>query len=268
MVRPASPSGGITPRFCRSRIRKGCLWDAIFAASRVDEADPVAAWEAHNENLRSRCAFLNEKAYAALQFRGPGTDLRVGLADGHVWLGGSTTAQNGVACNPNIPTEEVFTTPHRGRTEGMVRSTKPLSYQGTLIQDIAVRFEAGRIVDAKARTGDEVLRKVLETDEGASRLGEVALVPFSSPISKSGLLFYNTLFDENASSHIALGQAYSSCVRGGTSMSADELAARGANRSLIHIDWMIGSDQVDVDGITAEGTTERIMTQGEWTSAA
>jgi aminopeptidase len=242
------------------------LWDAIFAASRIDEPDPVAAWDAHNRNLRSRCARLNAKSYAALRFRGPGTDLRVGLADGHEWLGGSTQAQNGVTCNPNIPTEEVFTTPHRDRVDGVVRSTKPLSYQGTLIQDIAVRFENGRIVDASARTGEEVLRKVLETDEGASRLGEVALVPYSSPISKSGLLFYNTLFDENASSHIALGQSYSSCIQGGSSMSAGELAARGANSSLIHIDWMIGSDQISVDGLTGEGASEPLMTGGEWVS--
>jgi aminopeptidase len=242
------------------------LWDAIFAASRIDEPDPVAAWDAHNRNLRSRCARLNAKSYAALRFRGPGTDLRVGLADGHEWLGGSTQAQNGVTCNPNIPTEEVFTTPHRDRVDGVVRSTKPLSYQGTLIQDIAVRFENGRIVDASARTGEEVLRKVLETDEGASRLGEVALVPYSSPISKSGLLFYNTLFDENASSHIALGQSYSSCIQGGSYMSAGELAARGANSSLIHIDWMIGSDQISVDGLTGEGASEPLMTGGEWVS--
>lgn len=242
------------------------LWDALFAASRVDEPDPVAAWDAHNRALRSRCANLNAKSYAALRFRGPGTDLRVGLADGHEWLGGSTTAQNGVTCNPNIPTEEVFTTPHRARVDGFVQSTKPLSYQGTLIQDIAVRFENGRIADARASTGEEILRKVLETDEGASRLGEVALVPYSSPISKSGLLFYNTLFDENASSHIALGQAYSSCIRGGSAMSGDELAARGANSSLIHIDWMIGSAEIDVDGITGDGATEPIMARGEWVS--
>jgi aminopeptidase len=242
------------------------LWDAIFAASRIDEPDPVAAWDAHNRNLRSRCARLNAKSYAALRFHGPGTDLRVGLADGHEWLGGSTQAQNGVTCNPNIPTEEVFTTPHRNRVDGVVRSTKPLSYQGTLIQDIAVRFENGRIVDARARTGGEVLRKVLETDEGASHLGEVALVPYSSPISKSGLLFYNTLFDENASSHIALGQSYSSCIQGGSSMSVDELAARGANSSLIHIDWMIGSDQISVDGLTSEGAAEPLMAGGEWVS--
>ena len=242
------------------------LWDAIFAASRVDEPDPVAAWDAHNRNLRSRCDGLNAKRYAALRFRGPGTDLRVGLADDHEWLGGATTAQNGATCNPNIPTEEVFTTPHRSRVEGVVRSTKPLSYQGTLIRDIEVRFQNGRIVEARASTGEEVLRRVLDTDEGASRLGEVALVPYSSPISKSGLLFYNTLFDENASSHIALGQAYSSCIRGGSAMSADELAARGANTSLIHIDWMIGSDEIDVDGMTVEGASEPIMAGGEWVS--
>jgi len=159
---------------------------------------------------------LNARQYAALHFRGPGTDLRVGLSDRHLWLGGSEPAKNGIVCNPNIPSEEVFTTPHRLRVDGTVRSTKPLSYQGTLIQDMAVRFEAGAIVDATARTGQEVLQKVLSTDEGARRLGEVALVPNSSPISASGLLFFNTLFDENAASHIALGQAYRTCLEEGT----------------------------------------------------
>jgi aminopeptidase len=207
---------------------------------------------------------LNDRAYAALHFRGPGTDLTVGLADGHVWHGGSSTAQNGITCNPNIPTEEVFTTPHKDRVEGIVRATKPLSYQGTLIEDIAVRFEAGRIVEARSATGESILRKVLETDEGASRLGEVALVPYASPISRSGLLFFNTLFDENAASHIALGQSYSTCIRGGTEMSPDELAARGANRSLIHIDWMIGSAEIDLDGITADGRAEPLMRRGAW----
>ncbi len=240
------------------------LWDAIFASARVDLDDPVAAWEAHNRELQARAGLLNAKGYAALRFRGPGTDLTVGLSDGHEWLGGSTRAQNGLVCNPNIPTEEVFTTPHKDRVDVYVSSTKPLSYQGTLIQDIRVRFERGRIVEATARTGEAVLAKVLETDEGAARLGEVALVPFSSPISKSGLLFFNTLFDENAASHIALGQAYASCIRGGTDMSAEELAGRGANTSLIHIDWMIGSDQVDVDGITGEGSSEPVMRGGEW----
>jgi aminopeptidase len=207
---------------------------------------------------------LNGKNYAALHFRGPGTDLRVGLADGHEWNGGATAAKNGVVCNANIPTEEVFTTPHKDRVDGTVTSTKPLSYNGTLIQDIQVRFEGGRIVESRARTGESVLGKVLDTDEGARRLGEVALVPFSSPISRSGLLFFNTLFDENASSHIALGQAYSKCIRGGGAMNEEELSARGSNRSLIHIDWMIGSDRVDVDGIAADGRAEPLMRGGEW----
>lgn len=240
------------------------LWDAIFAASRVDAPDPVAAWAAHNAALHARTRLLNERRYAALHFRGPGTDLRVGLADDHAWVGGAEPAKNGIICNPNIPSEEVFTTPHRDRVEGVVRSTKPLSYQGTLIQDIEVRFEGGRIVHSAARTGAEVLERVLGTDEGARCLGEVALVPHSSPISASGLLFFNTLFDENAASHIALGQAYKTCFVGGGQMSEDELARRGANRSLIHIDWMIGSAEVDVDGVDADGGAEPLMRRGEW----
>jgi aminopeptidase len=240
------------------------LWSAIFSASRVDTPDPIAAWEAHNASLQARTRMLNGKNYAALHFRGPGTDLRVGLADGHEWNGGATAAKNGVVCNANIPTEEVFTTPHKDRVDGTVTSTKPLSYNGTLIQDIQVRFEGGRIVESRARTGESVLGNVLDTDEGARRLGEVALVPFSSPISRSGLLFFNTLFDENASSHIALGQAYSKCIRGGGAMNEDELSARGSNRSLIHIDWMIGSDRVDVDGLAADGRAEPLMRGGEW----
>ncbi|MFT8242722.1 aminopeptidase [Roseomonas sp. BN140053] len=240
------------------------LWDAIFAASRVDAADPVAAWSAHNAALHARTRFLNERRFAALHFRGPGTDLRVGLADDHAWLGGAETARNGLVCNPNIPTEEVFTTPHAHRVDGTVRSTKPLSYQGTLIREIAVTFREGRIVEATAIQGAEVLHKVLETDEGAARLGEVALVPHSSPISASGLLFFNTLFDENAASHIALGQSYKTCFVNGGALSAEDLAARGANSSLIHIDWMIGSGEIDVDGVGADGTTAPLMRGGEW----
>ncbi|MGI4946195.1 MAG: aminopeptidase [Janthinobacterium lividum] len=240
------------------------LWDAIFAASRVDQPDPVAAWAAHNAALHARTETLNAQRFHALRFRGPGTDLRVGLSDGHLWLGGSEPAKNGITCNPNIPTEEVFTTPHMMRVDGHVRSTKPLSYGGTLIQDIAVRFEGGQITDAQARTGQEVLQKVLGTDDGARRLGEVALVPGSSPISASGLLFFNTLFDENAASHIALGQAYRTCLQGGTTAPDDELARRGANTSLIHIDWMIGSGEVDVDGLDAAGAAVPVMRAGEW----
>lgn len=240
------------------------LADAIFAASRVDVDDPVGAWAAHNAALRTRTRFLNGKAYSALHFKGPNTDLTVGLADGHEWHGGASTAKNGITCNPNIPTEEVFTTPHALRVEGYVTSTKPLSHQGTLIENIVVRFEGGRIIEAKASRGEEVLNKVLDTDEGARHLGEVALVPHSSPISQSGLLFYNTLFDENAASHIALGQCYSKCFIDGAKMTPEQIKAQGGNASLIHIDWMIGSGQIDVDGINADGTREPVMRGGEW----
>ena len=240
------------------------LAEAIFAASRVNFADPVAAWAEHNANLAKRSAWLNGERFSALHFTGPGTDLTVGLADGHEWHGGASMAKNGITCNPNIPTEEVFTTPHALRVEGHVSSTKPLSHQGTLIDDIRVRFEGGRIVEAKASKGAEVLNKVLDTDEGARRLGEVALVPHSSPISASGILFYNTLFDENASCHIALGQCYSKCFVDGASLSEEQIKAQGGNSSLIHIDWMIGSDKVDIDGVRADGSRVPVMRKGEW----
>jgi aminopeptidase len=240
------------------------LWDAIFAAVRIDTPDPVEAWRVHTAELKRRVEILNHKRFAALQYHAPGTDLRIGLADDHLWLGGGTTAKNGIPCMPNMPTEEVFTTPHKDRVEGKVKSSKPLSHQGTLIEDIEVRFEGGRIVEASAKTGQSVLQKMIETDDGARRLGEVALVPHSSPISASGLLFWNTLFDENAASHIALGQAYSTCIKDGDEMDSAHLAAKGANESLIHVDWMIGSGKMDVDGITASGAAEPLMRQGEW----
>jgi len=240
------------------------LWDAIFQTSRIDTDDPVSTWKAHDGELHRRAAFLNEKRYSALHYRGPGIDFRLGLADDHLWLGGGTTAGNGLYCIPNIPTEEVFTTPHKDRAEGTVTATKPLSYQGTMIEGIQVRFERGRIVEARASKGQEVLEKLIGTDEGAGRLGEVALVPHSSPIAHSGLLFFNTLFDENAASHIALGQAYSSCLRDGDKLTSAQLAAKGANDSLIHVDWMIGSDKLDIDGITSSKTVEALMRQGEW----
>ncbi len=240
------------------------LWDAIFMACRVDQPDPVAGWTAHNATLHARTTFLNGKDYRELRYRGPGTDLTIGLADGHLWAGGAEPAKNGIVCNPNIPTEEVFTTPHRLRVHGTVRSTKPLAYQGTLIDDIVVRFEEGRIVEAHASKGENVLQKVLETDEGAARLGEVALVPHSSPISASGLLFRNTLFDENAASHIALGQAYTTCLRDSAGVPMEKLAERGANTSLIHIDWMIGSGALDIDGVTQTGAVEPLMRAGEF----
>lgn len=240
------------------------LADAIFAASRADGDDPIGAWKAHNAALRERTQWLNGHGFHALRFTGPGTDLTVGLADGHEWMGGASVARNGVTCNPNIPTEEVFTTPHARRVSGHVRSTKPLSYQGTLIDDISVCFEEGRIVEASASKGRDVLEKVLDTDEGARRLGEVALVPNSSPISRSGILFYNTLFDENASCHIALGQCYAKCFVDGANLTEEEITARGGNKSFIHIDWMIGSGEVDVDGIRKDGSTVPVMRKGEW----
>ena len=245
-------------------VAVGKLADAIFAASRVDREDAMANWASHNAVLRERTNWLNGKRFRALQYTGPGTNLTIGLADGHEWEGGASSAKNGISCNANIPTEEVFTTPHCRRVEGHVVSSKPLSYQGTLIDNIAVRFEDGKIVDAKASRGAQVLNKVLDTDEGSRRLGEVALVPHSSPISQSGLLFYNTLFDENAASHIALGQCYSKCFVNGANLSPQQIAAQGGNQSLIHIDWMIGSAETDIDGILADGSKEPVFRKGEW----
>ena len=240
------------------------LAEAIFAASRVDDDNAVANWAAHNAELGRRAAWLDGQNFAALHYTGPGTDLTIGLAEGHAWIAGATRAQNGITCNPNIPTEEVFTTPHKLKVEGVVAATKPLSHQGTLIEGIAVKFEGGAITKATARMGEAVLNKVLDTDEGARRLGEVALVPHASPISQSGLLFYNTLFDENAASHIALGQCYATCFHGGEKMDADEIARRGGNSSAIHIDWMIGSDRIDIDGIGQDGTRVPVMRKGGW----
>jgi aminopeptidase len=245
-------------------VAVGKLADAIFKASRVDGDDPIAAWKAHNANLKKRWTWLNEKKFASLHYKGPSTDLTIGLADGHRWKGGASEAKNGITCNPNIPTEEVFTTPHRERVSGYVRSSKPLSHNGTLIEDIEARFENGVLVELKASKGADVFNKVLDTDEGARRLGEVALVPHSSPISASGLLFYNTLYDENAACHIAMGQCYADCFENGKTLTPEQIFAQGGNKSLIHIDWMIGSGELDIDGVHADGTREPVMRKGEW----
>ena len=240
------------------------LGDAIFKASRVVTPDPINAWAVHNRNLRERTEWLNSQNFAALHFYGEGTDLTVGLADGHEWMGGASVARNGVTCNPNIPSEEVFTTPHALNVNGFVKSTKPLSYQGTLIEDIAVRFKDGSIVEAVASKGEEVFLKLLDTDEGARRLGEVALVPHGSPISESNILFYNTLFDENAACHIALGQCYSKCFKDGDKLSNDEVVTRGGNSSMIHVDWMIGSKLMNIDGLDLHGGATPVFRNGEW----
>jgi aminopeptidase len=242
------------------------LWEAIFASSRITSADPVAEWQQHGANLKRRVDLLNEKRFHALRFFTPdgATDLIVGLADQHLWAGGGTTAGNGVYCQPNIPTEECFTTPHKHRVDGHVTASKPLSHQGTLIENIRCTFKDGKIVEATATAGEAAINKLISTDEGARQLGEVALVPNPSPIAQSGILFWNTLFDENAASHIALGQAYSTCLIGGEKMSGEELAALGANESLIHVDWMIGGPTMNVDGVSAEGVAEPLMRDGDW----
>ncbi|MXV43995.1 aminopeptidase [Saccharibacter sp. 17.LH.SD] len=239
------------------------LWQGIFHASRVTEEDPISAWKEHNRILHNRSSLLNHDRFEALHFSGPGTNITIGLADGHLWAGGSEKAGNGVVCNPNIPTEEVFTTPHCAHVNGTVSSTKPLFHQGSLIDDIQVRFEDGRIVEAHAGKGEEVLQRILDSDEGARRIGEVALVPHSSPISNSGILYRNTLFDENAACHIALGQAYTKCMINPEDLTEKELIARGANHSIIHIDWMIGSDKISVDGLK-DGQRTPILRHGEW----
>lgn len=242
------------------------LWDAIFTASRATSDDPVAAWKAHNSNLHERVKYLNEKRFHALRFHNAEgtTDLTVGLADDHLWAGGGGEAGNGIVCNANIPTEECFTTPHKDRVDGFVKASKPLSHQGTLIENITCTFEGGRIVKAGATNGEDALNRLISADDGARRLGEVALVPHSSPIAQSGTLFWSTLFDENAASHIALGQAYATCLKGGEGMDGAALAAKGANSSLIHVDWMIGSRTMNVHGIAADGSSEPLMKAGEW----
>ncbi len=244
--------------------REAKLWDAIFAACRIKQDDPVAGWRAHAKELGIRSSYLTGKRYTALKYTAPGTKLTVGLPAGHIWLGGGATSQGGIAFIPNLPTEEVFTMPHKDRVEGIVTSTKPLSVNGTLIDKFSLTFEAGRVVNAVAEKGESNLRRLLDTDENARRIGEVALVPDNSPIAQSGLVFYSTLFDENASNHIALGNAYPVTLKDGETMSAEALAVAGANQSLIHVDFMIGSGQMDIDGITKSGTTEPVMRSGNW----
>lgn len=240
------------------------LADAIFVASRVDQPDPIAAWRVHNANLHARRDWLNRMKFRDLHFTAPGTDLIVGLADDHEWAGGAILAKNGITCNPNIPTEEVFTTPHARRVNGYVRASKPLSHNGIVIEGIEMVFKNGVAVEARASKGEEVWNKVLDTDEGGRCLGEVALVPHSSPISQSGLLFYYTLFDENAACHLAMGQCYTECFVDGQKLSEEEIAEKGGNSSLIHIDWMIGSGGMDIDGITQNGERVPVFRKGEW----
>ena len=244
------------------------LWDAIAKLVRLDRPDPVGAWEAHLESLARRRDFLNAKRYSSLTYSGPGTDLTIGLPDGHLWVAGRSESRGGITFAPNLPTEEVFTMPHKDRVDGVVRSTKPLSYGGTVIENFSVRFEGGRAIKVTAERGEAVLQQLVDTDAGAARLGELALVPHSSPVSQSGLLFYNTLFDENAASHVALGSAYKFTLGGGDTMSDEEFERAGGNRSGVHVDFMIGSGELDIDGVMANGFTEPLMRRGEWAQSA
>lgn len=240
------------------------LWEQIFKIVRVDQDDPIKAWDEHNQTLKNAHAILNEKKYKALIFKAPGTDITFGLPEGHIWKGGGAYTTDGLHFNPNMPTEEVFTVPHKYEVNGVVSNTKPLVYNGNTIDNFSLTFKDGKVVDFTAEQGYETLKNLLETDEGAKRLGELALVPDASPISQSGLIFYNTLYDENASCHVALGKAYPTNLEGGSEMSDEELDKHGVNDSLTHVDFMIGSAELDIDGVLPDGSTEPVFRKGAW----
>ncbi|WP_211746998.1 aminopeptidase [Paenibacillus sp. Marseille-Q4541] len=240
------------------------LWDVIFQMVRADQPDPVGAWEKHIATLKEKSNYLNEKQYKKLHYVAPGTDLTMELPENHIWLGGNKENEKGVWFVPNLPTEEVYSAPLRTGVNGKVSSTKPLSYSGNIIDNFTFTFENGRVVDVTAEKGEETLKGLVNMDEGAHYLGEVALVPHHSPISDSGVLFYKTLFDENASCHLAIGSAYSACIEGGTEMSPEQLNEHGLNTSTVHTDFMIGSAELDIYGITADGTEEPVFKQGNW----
>lgn len=246
---------------------KELLWEQIFKIVRIDQEDPIQAWDAHNATLKAAHKILNDKQYQSLKFTAPGTDITFGLPEGHIWKGGGANTEAGRHFNPNMPTEEVFTMPDKYNVNGVVKSTKPLIYGGNMIDNFSLTFKDGRVMDFKAEQGYETLKHLLDTDEGAKRLGEIALVPHRSPISQSGLIFYNTLYDENASCHIALGKAYPTNIENGAQMSDEELDQHGVNDSLTHVDFMIGSAELDIDGVRADGETEAIFRKGEWALA-
>jgi aminopeptidase len=243
--------------------RLEALWNAIFDVCRVKSDDPVSEWRSHFQKLEKICTYLNQKNYTSLIFTGPRTELHVGLVDKHVWKSGSLRSQNGIDFAGNLPTEEVFTLPHRQKVDGVVSATKPLSFGGAQIEELVLTFEAGRVTKAQASMGENFLLDELGRDEGASFLGEVALVPHSSPISRSDLTFHNILFDENASSHLALGAGFRFNMLGGEDLNDDEFQALGGNISNNHLDFMIGSEMINVDG-EQDGEIEPIMRDGEW----
>ncbi|MEO1288884.1 MAG: aminopeptidase [Chloroflexota bacterium] len=240
------------------------LWELIFKTCRIDQDDPVVAWQDHASKLQAIAQYLNEKQYTALRYQADGTDLTVGMPQDHVWAGGGDINNKDIEYMPNIPTEEVFSMPHREKINGTVKATKPLSYAGTLIDDFSVTFKDGRIVDFTAKTGAETFQRLIDQDEGARYIGEVALAPSTSPIAQTGRIFYETLFDENASNHLAIGNAYRTCLKDGAHMEEDRFVELGGNVSITHVDFMIGSTDMTVDGIRADGTAEPIMRDGTW----
>lgn len=241
------------------------LWKAIFMANRMDQADPVKAWDQHLETLKEKMSYLNEKAFKSLHFTAQnGTDLMVELPEGHIWAGGGSQNARGTDFVANMPTEEVFTMPRRDGVHGVVYSSKPLNYGGSLIDEFKLTFKDGKVVDYSAKKGEEVLKELLDIDEGAKHLGEVALVPYSSPISQLDTIFFNTLFDENASCHFAFGKAYPTNIKNGENMTDEELEQHGVNNSLTHVDFMVGTRDLSIVGETAQGEKIQIFKEGEW----
>lgn len=241
------------------------LWNQILQSSRADGADPLADWDAHLANLAARRQWMTEQHFTALHYTNSlGTDLTIRLPENHIWQGGAETSASGISFNANIPTEEIYTAPRADGVDGVVYSTKPLVYNGNVIDTFHLVFKDGKVVEAHAETGDDVLQKLVAIDEGASRLGEVALIPYHSPISLSNILFYETLFDENASCHLALGASYPTCLAGGAEMTKEETEQAGLNDSMIHVDFMVGSPDLSITGIKADGSKVPIFLHGDW----
>ena len=254
----------VFPELATSEEQVDALWNEIFKTTRIYEENPVIAWDIHDKKLQEKAAELNAQQFTALHYTAPGTDLTIGLPKNHLWEGAGSYNARGEEFMANMPTEEVFTAPDSRRVDGYVSSTKPLSYAGTIISGMKFTFKDGKVVDFSAEQGEEALKNLLAIDEGAKHLGEVALVPDPSPISQSGLIFYNTLFDENASNHLAFGSAYAFNLQGGTEMSEEELAEAGLNRSQTHVDFMVGSDKMNIDGIKEDGTIVPVFRNGDW----
>lgn len=240
------------------------LWEEIFKTTRIDREDPIQAWKDHDTKLHEKEDWLNKEQFSALHYTSPRTDLTIGLPENHVWEGGGSKNAAGIEFMANMPTEECFTAPDNRRIDGYVTSTKPLSYAGNILENMKFTFKDGKVVEATAEKGQAVLDHLLETDDGVRSLGEVSLVPDPSPISQSGITFFNTLFDENASDHLALGAAYPFNVQGGTKMNKDQLKAKGINFSQAHVDFMVGSADMNIDGIKKDGTIVPVFRNGDW----